>query len=129
MTRDVARAIKKRLAKDDGFDPIRARGQRRDNRRNVQTVGDLCAEWLRARASGKKSLAGDTSKINRYIKPALGRIPVVALGRDDVAALHRQIAAGDPDANPPIPPHLADAPLQAGFDKVAALIADATGAE
>jgi integrase len=103
--RDVARAIKKRLAKDAAYDPQTARDARRaaamavaeatdaaQIEANARTLGALCDEWFTRRA-GKRSLVGDKSKIERYLRPHLGKVPVSALTADAVADMHAQIVA------------------------------------
>jgi len=96
--RRAARRIKDRLAKDAGYDPKRDREARRStalakaDAASAHTVGALCDEWLTRRA-GKRSLGGDKSKIEKYIRPQLGTLPVADLTADAVAALHATVAA------------------------------------
>jgi len=96
--RRIARRIKERLAKEPAYDPQRDREARRStalakaDAASAHTVGALCDEWLTRRA-GKRSLVGDRSKIEKYIRPQLGTLPVADLTADAVAALHATVAA------------------------------------
>jgi integrase len=73
--------------------------------RNAQTVSDLCDLYLaeaeagrlvtRRRAPKKAStLATDRGRIERHIKPLLGRRAVAAVTRDDVESFMHNVAAG-----------------------------------
>jgi integrase len=85
----------------DGADPA---AEKRATR-NAQTVGELCDLYLadaeagrlvtRRRTAKKAStLATDRGRIDRHIKPLLGRRSVASVTRQDVEAFMHDVAAG-----------------------------------
>lgn len=75
-----------------GEDPMLAR--RED--RNGMTVSDLCDVYLREGCTTKKAstLATDVGRIERHIKPLLGRQKVKGVTKLDVERFMRDVAAG-----------------------------------
>jgi integrase len=74
-------------------------------KRNAKTVAELCEAYLADAKAGRlltrrktakkaSTLAIDTGRIDRHIKPLLGRRAVTAVTRDDVETLLHDIAAG-----------------------------------
>jgi hypothetical protein len=78
-------------------------------RRNANTVAELCDLYLADAKAGrlltrrvqKKSstLAIDQGRIERHIKPLLGRRPVTAVTREDVEAFMHDVASGKTAGN------------------------------
>jgi integrase len=73
--------------------------------RNAQTVGDLCDLYLADAESGRlvtrrrmakkqSTLETDRGRIERHIKPLLGRRSVASVTREDVEAFMHDVAAG-----------------------------------
>jgi integrase len=101
-TLDAARREAKRLLGliADGKDPAGAKAVERA----AGTVADLCDLYLneaptrvlRKTGQAKKdsTLATDRGRIERHIKPLLGKLPVGAVTKEDVATLLRDVAAG-----------------------------------
>ena len=88
--RDLAR--KKLTAVADGADPSAERHAARD----AITVSELC-DWYLTDAKGHvktSTLAMDRSRIERHVKPLIGRQTVASLTHADVARLQADIAAG-----------------------------------
>ncbi len=98
-TADNARAKAKRILGQvaDGHDPAEARTQdRRD-----PTVAELCDVYLAEGCATKKAstLATDNGRIERHIKPLLGRRKVRSITRADVRRFMQDVAAGKTAAN------------------------------
>ena len=94
LTPEQARAIaRERLVEvAKGADP----SAERHARRGSMTVAELCDLYL-AEAAGRvkaSTLAMDRSRIERHIKPLLGRRTVPSLPPEDLAGLQADIAAG-----------------------------------
>ncbi|HEY3911069.1 MAG TPA: tyrosine-type recombinase/integrase [Stellaceae bacterium] len=98
--RKQARAILGEVAK--GGDPAAAKKATRQ----AQTVGELCDAYLtdaeagrlltRRRTAKKQStLATDRGRVERHIKPLLGKLPVRAITRDDVKRFMHAVAEGE----------------------------------
>ncbi|MBX6746858.1 MAG: integrase arm-type DNA-binding domain-containing protein [Acetobacteraceae bacterium] len=76
----------------NGADPSAARHQLR----NAMTVAELCDLYLQE-AKGRvkaSTLAMDRSRIERHVKPLIGRRTVPSLTTDDIEQLQADIAAG-----------------------------------
>lgn len=90
--REQAKALKREI--DVGHDPM----AEREEERSAQTIAALCdlfeTEYLPNRRP--KTREDYRSLIKLYIAPKLGRAKVAAVRHDDVAALHREIAARAP---------------------------------
>jgi integrase len=102
-TPESARAEAKRILGQvvDGADPA---AEKRD-RRKAATVSELCdlyiadaeaGRLLTRRKTAKKTstLATDRGRVDRHIKPLLGRFPVAAVTREDVDAFMHAVAEG-----------------------------------
>lgn len=83
QARDLARAWKQEAK--DGNDPARTRL----NKAQAPTVSVLCDEYLDRHASRKRSSHQDKLKIEKWIKPKLGRYRLIDIQRRDVEDLHR----------------------------------------
>lgn len=102
-TPDTARDEAKRLLGEvvHGRDPAADKTARR----NALTVGDLCDQYLADAEAGRlltrrktskkpTTLATDKGRIERHIKPLLGRLAVVAVTREDVDTFMHDVADG-----------------------------------
>lgn len=90
---DVARAEARRALGEiaRGGDPARERALERGQ----QTVAELCERFVKEHVKPylKPSTARDVeSQIDGHVKPALGRLAIAQVIRDDVARLHRSLA-------------------------------------
>jgi integrase len=95
LTVDQARKKAKKLgvAVSDGVDPM----QLKREELHGNTVSDLCEYYLEQHAKKKKkSWKEDQRRIQRYVKPALGKHLVKTLARVDVAQQHRRIGTNSP---------------------------------
>lgn len=88
--RKVARQILGRAA--NGEDPARERQENRDE----LSVSDLCDLYLKQGTGTKKpsTLSTDKGRIERHIKPMLGKKKVSAVTRSDIKKFLRDIADG-----------------------------------
>jgi len=74
--------------------------EKKQVKRNVQTVRHLAAKYLEDYAPTKKSWKEDERRLNSYILPAFGNKPVEAVTRADVKALRATVARkGHVEAN------------------------------
>lgn len=94
--RDYAREVKLRI--DKGEDPNALREERREAITVAEFADRYDAEWI---SFHKKA---STAKIDRYnlknhVRPRLGRIKMKDLSREDVARMHRAMAAHPYSAN------------------------------
>lgn len=103
-TPDLARAEALRLLGEvvKGADPAEAK----QARRHALTVTELCDQYLadaeagrlltrRREAKRASTLLSDRGRIERHIKPILGRLAVPAVRREDVERLMHAIAEGE----------------------------------
>jgi integrase len=108
LTPDEARGLaREHLASvAKGLDP----SHERHDRRGALTVGELCDEYLAATEKKRAALKGqakrkrgfpklstiamDRSRIERHVKPLVGRISIKALTRADLEKMQDDIAAG-----------------------------------
>jgi integrase len=101
---DTARSEALRLLGEvvKGNDPA---GEKQARRKAV-TVAELCDDYWHAASTGRLltrrgtpkaslTLESDTGRIERHIKPLIGRLPVASLKRDDVETMMHAIAAGE----------------------------------
>lgn len=84
----------KTLAKE-GIDPAR----RREIEAKAPTISDLCDEYLKRHAVKKRSAGEDKRKIERRIKPKLGRLRVKDVRLQDIDDLHRSLRKTPYEAN------------------------------
>lgn len=102
-TPETARIEAKRLLGDvaDGADPA----AEKSTNRNAATVSDLCDLYIADAEAGRvltrrkvakktTTLATDRGRIERHIKPILGRLSVSAVTRQDIEAFMHAIAEG-----------------------------------
>lgn len=100
MARDEARALLVEVVK--GGDPA---GAKRESRQGM-TVAELCDQYLADVEAGRaltrrktpkkaSTLASDRSRIERHIKPLLGRLKVASVSSDDVERFMHAVEAGD----------------------------------
>ena len=93
-TVDMARKEAKRLlgAVVSGTNPA----NERDKAKNDRTISALCDLYLAEGCATKKpsTLVTDRSRIERHIKPVLGKMRVREVGKGDVERLLRDVAAG-----------------------------------
>ena len=79
-------------------------------KRNAKTVAELCDSYLTDARAGRlltrrkvpkkaSTLAIDVGRIERHIKPLIGRRPVAAVTREDIDALLHDIAGGKTAGN------------------------------
>ena len=95
LTVDQARKKAKKLgvAVSDGVDPM----QLKREELHGNTVSALCEYYLEQHdKKKKKSWKEDQRRIERYVKPALGKHLVKTLARVDVAQQHRRIGTNSP---------------------------------
>jgi integrase len=75
-------------------------------RRTAITVANLCDDYWEAASTGRLltrrgkpkaalTLESDKGRIERHIKPLIGRLPVASLKRNDVETMMHKIAAGE----------------------------------
>ncbi len=90
LARKEAKRLQGKVAA--GIDPAEAR----DQAKNDLTISELCDLYLKEGCTTKKpsTLATDRSRIERHIKPSLGRRRVRQIRRGDVERLLRDIADG-----------------------------------
>lgn len=82
---------------DDGIDPLERRREARRRSAEARTVADLCDVYLERHARvRKKTWAEDERKIETLIKPALGRLRVAEVTRDQVADLYHRVGEERP---------------------------------
>jgi integrase len=102
-TPEMARTEARRLLADvvAGGDPAAAKKAGR----TAKTVKELCDLYLADAEAGRlltrrkvpkkaSTLATDRGRVERHIKPLLGRMPVAAVGRDDVDGFLHAVAEG-----------------------------------
>jgi len=94
MSLDTAEAKAKafQVDVDNGINPLEE--QRRT--KNGKLVKDLCKAYLEGHAIHKKSGYADIAKINRFILPAWGNLPILDIKRADVKALHAKAGEHGP---------------------------------
>jgi len=90
LARKEAKRLQGKVAA--GIDPAEAR----DEAKNDLTISELCDLYLKEGCTTKKAstLATDRSRIERHIKPSLGRRRVRQIRRGDVERLLRDVADG-----------------------------------
>lgn len=96
QAREEAARLKREI--DRGYDPV---GER-EEARSAPTVAELADRYLAEHAVTKKkasSVAEDRRNIKLHIKPALGRLKVAAVTRDDIAQLHGSMKEAPIGAN------------------------------
>lgn len=97
-TPDKARTQAERLRGDVkyGRDPATEKRRRIDEERNAITIAELCDRYLEDGCASKKAstIATDRGRIERHIKPLLGRKKVRDLTSNDVRRFLRDVAAG-----------------------------------
>ncbi len=86
--REEAKRLKRLI--DVGGDPMADR----EAERGAPTVADLAERFLREHGRGlrPKTLSEYESMLRLYVVPALGRIRLANLSKDDVAQLHQRVA-------------------------------------
>ena len=102
-TPDTARAEAQRVRGDVARkqDPAAEKHAKRKSK----TVADLCENYLRDVEAGRlitrrrvpkkpSTIGGDRGRIERHIKPLLGRMKVAAVTRDDVETFMHDVAEG-----------------------------------
>jgi hypothetical protein len=102
-TPDKARQEAKRILGEvaDGADPA----AQREAARNAQTVAELCDLYLADAEAGRlltkrkvakkaSTIATDRGRIERHIKPLLGRMPVAEVYRSDIERFMHNVAEG-----------------------------------
>ena len=96
--RDLARKEKNRVL--EGDDP-QAERQKERVAVAVQMVGDLLSRWLNDYAREKRTRwKGDERRIDRSLRPALGKLLVEDLGHAEIKNLHRDLGkSGKVEAN------------------------------
>jgi hypothetical protein len=103
-TPETARAEARRLLGDvaAGGDPA----TRKHTKRAAPTVTELCDRYLADAESGRlltrrkipkkaSTLSTDRGRIERHIKPLLGRLKVASVTRDDIENFMHDVAAGE----------------------------------
>ncbi len=101
---EAARAQARRILGEvvRGGDPAGAKRAQR----TAKTVAELCAAYLADAEAGRlltrrgqskkpSTLATDRGRIERHIKPLLGRVTVAAVTRDDVEGFMHAVAEGE----------------------------------
>jgi integrase len=94
--REEAASLKRDI--DRGIDPL----AERDKARTAPTVAHLCDRYMAEHARTKKkpsSAAEDGRNINLHVRPALGKLLVTDVERDDVARLHHHMSGSPTGAN------------------------------
>lgn len=68
----------------------------RAKKRSEMNMGQLCDEYLKEGCGLKKAstIATDVARINRHIKPLLGKRPIGEVGRADIERFMRDVANG-----------------------------------
>jgi Arm DNA-binding domain/Phage integrase, N-terminal SAM-like domain len=103
MARDEARRLLGEVVK--GEDPAAAKRAKRE----AATVAELCNAYLEAAEAGRiltrrreakkpSTLVTDKGRIERHIKPQLGRLRVSAVTRDDLESFMHAVAEGETKA-------------------------------
>ena len=103
MARDEARRLLGEVVKGD--DPAAAKR----SKRKAATVAELCDAYLEAAEAGRiltrrreakkpSTLVTDKGRIERHIKPLLGRLKVSAVTRDDVESFMYAVTEGETKA-------------------------------
>jgi integrase len=103
MARDEARRLLGEVVKGD--DPTAAKSAKR----KAATVAELCDAYLEAAEAGRiltrrrevkkaSTLVTDKGRIERHIKPLLGRVKVAAVTRDDVESFMHAVTEGETKA-------------------------------
>jgi len=89
MTLDKARKDAKKHLNDvvHGINPMANKRLEKQGK----LVKDLCKAYLEGHAIHKKSGKDDLSRINRFILPAWGNLPMTDIKRADVKALHTKL--------------------------------------
>jgi len=91
QARDKAKKIL--IAARDGDDPLR----KRQNAARASTVADFAEHYLERHAKPrKKTWQADERRIRQYIVPAMGRLPLEKVSRDDVGRLYSEIGKTKP---------------------------------
>ena len=69
--------------------------------RTMLTVSELCDEYLQEGTSSKKesTLVSDRGRIERHIKPLIGKLPVNSITQQDIKRLMNDIAQGKTATN------------------------------
>jgi integrase len=99
LTVDEARkdAAKQLVRVRDGEDPALERRQRRTRGAAAITFGDLATRWLEEYAKPhRKSWREDQRRIEKHLRPALGRLPLAEVTAQDVRPLHARIGRTSP---------------------------------
>lgn len=91
--RDEAKRLKRDV--DLGIDPLSDRLEAR----NAPTIGRLCDDYLERHAPKKRTGEEDRRKIERTIRPRLGRRLVAEIGLRDIEDLHRSMTKTPYEAN------------------------------
>jgi len=97
QAREEAASLKRDI--DRGRDPV---AEREDARSAAMTVAELCVRYLDEHARPKKkasSAVEDERNIRNHVVPGLGKLPVAAVSRDDIARLHHRMAQSPTGAN------------------------------
>ncbi len=106
-TPDTARTEARRLLGEvaKGADPA----LQKQDARKAETIADLCDAYLEAAAAGRvltrrkgakkaSTLATDKGRIERHIKPLLGRLKVAAVTRQDIERFRDAVSEGETKA-------------------------------
>src|SRR4051794_6997277 len=96
LAREEAASLKRDI--DRGRDPV---GEREDAR-SAPTISELAGRYIAEHAEAKKkprSIEEDQRNIRLHVLPALGKLKVAAVTRDDVARLHNSMKASPIGAN------------------------------
>lgn len=91
--RDEAKRLRRRV--DVGEDPLRVRIEARD----APTMANLCDDYLERHAPKKRTGADDRRRIERVIRPRLGRRLAAEITTRDIEDLHRSMKAAPYEAN------------------------------
>jgi integrase len=94
--RREAASLKPRISK--GYDPL----QEKEKARGEPTVSELATDYLERHSIPNKragSLRNDRQMLEGIVKPRLGRLRVVAVGRRDIETLHQSLKATPYQAN------------------------------
>lgn len=73
----------------DGDDPL----ELRDQRRKAVSVSELCDRYLEDHAPLKKSRAADQRRIEKVIRPSIGRLRIEEVDRSKIEQLYRRIGS------------------------------------
>ncbi len=90
-----------------GIDPAAVKGALRAEEKAAKTVADLCDMYLAEGCYAKKpaTVAADRGRVERHVKPLLGRLRVKEVTDADVARFLGAVAAGKTAANIKTGPH------------------------